>query len=195
MYIVIEGIDTAGKSTQIDLVAKNFNDSIITKEPGGTKLGVKIREIVLFDDVKSSMSELLLFLADRAEHIEEVIKPNIEKMIFSDRSLISGIAYALIAKKFTLEKLVELNKFATQEILPDIVFILKLSQEELTDRLSQKEHDKIESRGVEYLLSIQDALIKATTALGIKHYIIDATKSIDNITEEITTTIKENNVK
>lgn len=195
MYVVIEGIDTAGKSTQIELVSQNFSDAIITKEPGGTTLGVKIREMVLFDDVKSATAELLLFLADRAEHIEEVIKPNSDKMIFSDRSLISGIAYALVAKKFSLEKLVELNRFATDNILPEIAFILKLSKEELENRLSLKEHDKIESRGVEYLLSIQNALIEATTALGIKHYIIDATKSIDTITTEITTIIKENNVK
>ena len=195
MYIVIEGIDTAGKSTQIENVSKNFSDAIITKEPGGTEIGSKIRQMVLFDDVQSSTAELLLFLADRAEHIERVIKPNREKTIFSDRSLISGMAYAFVAKKFTLEKLAQLNKFATDEVLPDIAFILQLSEEELRYRLSQKEHDKIEARGVAYLLEIQDALISATKELGITHYIIDASQSIENITKEITKIIKENNGK
>ena len=195
MYVVIEGIDTAGKSTQIDLVSKNFSDVVITKEPGGTEIGAKIRQMVLFEDVKSATAEVLLFLADRAEHIERVIKPNRAKTIFSDRSLISGIAYALVAKKFTLEKLVELNRFATEDILPDIAFILQLDRETLEGRLSQKEHDKIEARGIEYLLSIQDALIEAAQALDIKYHLIDASESIETITEKITTIIKENDGK
>jgi dTMP kinase len=70
------------------------------------------------------------------------------------------------------------------------VFILKLTTEELSRRLSQKEHDVIESRGMEYLLTIQDALIASAYALGIQTVVIDATQSIDTITEEITTFIK-----
>ena len=94
MYVVIEGIDTAGKSTQLEILSKKFSDAIFTKEPGATKLGSKLREMALNGEAKSKIAEMFLFLADRAEHIEEVIKPNIDKMIISDRSVISGIAYA-----------------------------------------------------------------------------------------------------
>ncbi|MCK4874452.1 MAG: dTMP kinase, partial [Sulfurimonas sp.] len=84
MYIAIEGIDTAGKSTQIDAVSKNFPEAIVTKEPGGTEIGKEIRELVLSARAQSKKAEFLLFLADRAEHIKEVIEPNLEKMIISD---------------------------------------------------------------------------------------------------------------
>ena len=185
MYIAIEGIDTAGKSTQIKALHVKYPDAVITKEPGATKLGTKLREIVLFSEIKSPVAELLIFLADRAEHIAEVIKPNLDKTIISDRSVISGIAYADVVGHFEIERLVELNRFACNDIFPKKAVVLKLSREELIYRLSQKEHDKIEKRGIDYLLSIQDSLIKAVKALGVKLLEIDASLHVDEITNQI----------
>lgn len=190
MYVAIEGIDTAGKSTQIDALRSIFSDALITKEPGGTLAGIEIRNMVLFGNLKSKMAEILLFLADRAEHTEEIILPNMNKLIISDRSAVSGMAYASVQNLCDESTLVSLNRLATNGTLPDVVFILKLTPEELAHRLSQKEHDVIESRGVDYLLSIQDALIASAYALGIQTVVIDATQSIDMITKEITTFIK-----
>lgn len=190
MYIAIEGIDTAGKSTQIEALRSLFPEALITKEPGGTPSGVEIRNMVLFGNLKSKMAEILLFLADRAEHTEEVILPNMNRLIISDRSAVSGMAYASVQNLCDESTLVSLNRLATNGTLPDTVFILKLTPEELAHRLSQKEHDVIESRGVDYLLSIQDALIASAYALGIQTVVIDATQSIDTITNEITTFIK-----
>ncbi len=185
MYIAIEGIDTAGKSTQIAALQKHFKDAVITKEPGGTKAGEKIREIVLEASLASKKAEFLLFLADRAEHIEEVVKPNKNKLIISDRSAISGVAYALIQGSIDAKELITLNDFATDDTYPDIAFLLRLTPEELANRLSQKELDGIEKRGKEYLLAIQEAIIEAADLLGIELVIIDATKSIEQITEAI----------
>lgn len=190
MYVAIEGIDTAGKSTQIEALRSLFPEALITKEPGGTPAGVEIRNMVLFGNLKSKMAEILLFLADRAEHTEEIILPNRYKLIISDRSAVSGMAYASVQNLCDESTLVSLNRLATNGTLPEVVFILKLTPEELSYRLSQKEHDVIESRGVQYLLSIQDALIASAYALGIQTVVIDATQSIDTITEEITTFIK-----
>jgi len=190
MYIAIEGIDTAGKSTQIEALRSLFTDALITKEPGGTAVGTEIRNMVLHGNLKSKTAELLLFLADRAEHTESVILPNMNKLIISDRSAVSGMAYASVQNLCDEPVLVMLNRLATGGTLPDTVFILKLSAEELAYRLSQKEHDVIESRGTEYLLDIQDALIASAYALGIQTVVIDATQSIDTITKEITTFIK-----
>ncbi len=192
MYVAIEGIDTAGKSTQIARLSEHFSDAVITKEPGGTPTGSQIRDIVLHGEVKSPTAELLLFLADRSEHIEEVILPNKEKMIISDRSVLSGLAYAMVQKRFDVQKLVELNRFATDNILPERAFLLQLSEAELTYRLSQKEHDAIEARGTEYLLDIQKALIEAASLLHIELTIIDASQNIETITEEIINTMKGN---
>lgn len=190
MYVAIEGIDTAGKSTQIDALRSLFPEAVITKEPGGTPAGVDIRNMVLHGNLKSKMAELLLFLADRAEHTEEIIFPNMNRLIISDRSAVSGMAYASVQNLCDESTLVMLNRLATNGTLPDTVFILKLTPEELSYRLSQKEHDVIESRGTEYLLGIQDALIASAYALGIQTVVIDATQSIDTITNEITTFIK-----
>lgn len=186
MYIAVEGIDTAGKSTQIEALASHYKDAIITKEPGATEVGKEIRSLVLAAKAQSKKAEFLLFLADRAEHIKEVIEPNIDKkMIISDRSAISGVAYALTQGEIATSDLVTLNNFATNGIYPQKVFLLRLTKKELEHRLSQKELDGIELRGAEYLLSIQNAIEDAARLLNIELIIIDATESREAITQEI----------
>lgn len=191
MYIALEGIDTCGKSTQIQELKKHFSDAIITKEPGATDIGKEIREIVLNAKAKSKKAEFLLFLADRAEHIKEVIEPNLGKTIISDRSAVSGVAYALSQGEIDSNDLVTLNDFATNKIYPQKVFLLKLTEKELRHRLSQKVLDGIELRGVEYLMSIQDSIIEATKLLGLELVTIDATLSIEEITKQILNNMKE----
>jgi len=188
MYLAIEGIDTAGKSTQIELLKKECNDILFIKEPGFTPFGAKLREIIFKDNI-TKKSELFLFLADRAQTINEIIKPNINKNIITDRSVISGIAYAL--EWFDFDMLVNLNKFATDGIFPDFVIVLKLDEKTLTKRLSQKEHDNIEKRGIEYLLNIQENMIQTLNRLEIPHILIDASNSIEEINFRIKKVISE----
>jgi len=188
MYFAIEGIDTAGKSTQIELLQKEYENILFIKEPGYTDLGVKIREIIFNDDI-SKKSELFLFLADRAETIEKVVKPNLDKNILTDRSVISGIAYAM--EFFDFNMLVNLNKFATDGIFPEYVFVLKLEESELIKRLSQKSHDNIEKRGIEYLLNIQDNMIETLNRLEIPYLLLDASNSIEEINFRIKKVISE----
>ncbi|MDX9966995.1 MAG: dTMP kinase [Sulfuricurvum sp.] len=190
MYVAIEGIDTAGKSTQIERLRTLYPDALITKEPGGTEAGARIRSMVLGGELSSKTAEMLLFLADRAEHTEEIILPNINRLIISDRSAVSGMAYAAVQQLCDESTLVLLNRLATGGTLPDRVFILRLTPEELSHRLGQKEHDAIEARGIAYLLEIQEALIASAYALGIQTHVIDATQSIDTITQEISDLIK-----
>ena len=178
MYIAVEGIDTAGKSTQINLLKKEFKNALFVKEPGYTKLGRKLREIIFNDDI-SKKSELFLFLADRSELIEKTIKPNLNNLIISDRSVISGIAYAM--PFFDFDILVNLNHFATNSIFPQKVIILKLDKDTLIYRLSQKQNDNIEKRGINYLLDIQNNLIQTCNRLEIPYILIDASKPVDEI--------------
>ncbi|HHB95058.1 MAG TPA: dTMP kinase, partial [Campylobacterales bacterium] len=127
MYIIFEGIDTCGKTTQIDLIAKDFKDVdvVITREPGGTNFGKKAREILLSNSLNSKRAELLLFLADRSEHYTEIIKPNRDKLILSDRGFLSGIGYALANGNFDFEYLVELNRFALEDSFPDLIILFE----------------------------------------------------------------------
>ena len=184
MYIVIEGIDTAGKSTQLDILQKRYPDAIFTKEPGATHIGKELRQMVLSGRAKSKMAEMFIFLADRAEHIEEIVLPNKDNIVISDRSLISGIAYA---KDLPLEVVISLNMLATNNTLPSHLILLELSREELTVRLGAKENDSIESRGIDYLLEIQDRLKESIQLLKINHIIINASESIEKIEEKIKT--------
>ena len=190
MYILFEGIDTCGKSTQIDLLAENQPELVITKEPGGTAFGLKAREILLQDSLASKRAELLLFLADRAEHYEEIIKPNKNKIVISDRGFISGVGYALANGDFDFDELVHLNRFALEGHFPDKIVLFLTNMETLKERTSQKSLDGIELRGLEYLLEVQEHMRLSIIKLDIPHLFIDATDSIENIHQTILTYLK-----
>ncbi len=190
MYILFEGVDTCGKSTQIDLIAQKHPEIVITKEPGGTPFGVKAREILLADALASKRAELLLFLADRAEHYQEVIKPNKDKVVISDRGFLSGIGYALANGDFDFEELVHLNTFALEGHLPDRIVLFLTNMETLRERTSAKSLDGIELRGLEYLLNVQEHMKQSILKLDIPHLFIDATDDIENIHQTILTYLK-----
>jgi len=190
MYVLFEGIDTCGKSTQIDLIAQKHPEIIVTHEPGGTAFGEKAREILLSDALSSKRAELLLFLADRAEHYEEIIKPNRSKTIISDRGFLSGIGYALANGDFDFDELLMLNRFALHDDLPDKIILFVTDIQTLRERTSQKSLDGIEQRGLEYLIEVQQHMLESLKRLDIDHLIIDATEEIDTIHEKISSYLK-----
>ncbi len=127
MYVVIEGIDTAGKSTQLEILKNKFPNAIFTKEPGGTTLGIKLREMILSGEANSSLAEMFMFLADRAEHTQEIILKNKNKLIISDRSFINEIAYA---KDRKIDNLIELNSIETSNNFQQKVKLLEIKKDE-----------------------------------------------------------------
>ena len=188
MYVIFEGIDGAGKSTQIARLAAAFPQAIVTKEPGGTKLGENLREILLKENDLDKRAEILLFLADRAEHSGKIIKPNSDKMILSDRGFVSGMAYALAGGNFSFEELLSLNKFALQGNFPQKIVFFKADESTLRSRLcSRAQMDGIEARGFGYLLRVQDAMEEILQKLDVRYVAIDA--ALDE--EKITNLIKE----
>ncbi|HEC1750112.1 TPA: dTMP kinase [Campylobacter lari] len=188
MYIAFEGVDCVGKSTQIELLKKYFKDAIFTKEPGGSELGVHLRKILLESKMQfSKKAELLLFLADRANLIDIHLVQNKNKLIISDRSFVSNMAYA----KFDFDQniLFDLNSFATGGFFPQKIVFLHGPKELIEQRLSKKNLDSIEKRGVEYFLNIQNALEETLeilkTKIDIKILKLDASLSIENLHEKI----------
>ncbi len=182
MYVILEGVDTSGKSTQIDLLKQKYTDAVFTKEPGGTKLGFNIRKIILDGEISSIQAELFMFLADRAEHYEQIVKPNKNKLIFSDRGLISGIAYAKTNyEKFSFEELIKLNMIALDKDMPNLVVLLKIDKTHIEKRLNAKKHDNIEKRGIRYLLKVQENMIETLKKMKIKYIQIDASLKIEDI--------------
>ncbi len=185
MYILFEGIDTCGKSTQIERVSQKLENTIITKEPGGTTFGQEARAILLQDKLSSKRAELLLFLADRAEHYTQIIQPNPNKIILSDRGFLSGIGYALANGDFEFEELLHLNRFALEDHFPDLVILFITNEETLLQRMNEKSLDGIELRGISYLLSVQEYMLESLKKLNIPHLLIDATQSIEEIESTI----------
>ena len=190
MYLLFEGIDTCGKSTQIEMIERVFKNTILTKEPGGTKFGLQAREILLQDSLHSKRAELLLFLADRAEHYEQIVKPNRDKLVLSDRGFLSGIGYALANDDFEFNHLVELNKFALEEHFPDLIFLFITNMETLKVRMGEKKLDGIELRGLEYLLKVQEHMKDSLEKLNIPYVLVDASDTIENIHNSIRLKIK-----
>ncbi|EBF5711088.1 dTMP kinase [Campylobacter coli] len=187
MYVVFEGVDCVGKSTQISLLKECFKEAVFTAEPGGTKLGTHLRELLLHKPYQlNKKTELLLFLADRAQHCEEILKTNQNKLIISDRSFISGMAYA---KDFENDLLFALNSFALENFFPQKIIFLKGDASLIQERLSQKELDSIEKRGIEYFLSVQDKLEKVLHFLkekiSIEILTLDAKGSKEKLHQQI----------
>ena len=193
MYVIFEGIDTCGKSTQVELLAQDFKDVIVTKEPGGTTFGTQAREILLADSLHSKRAELLLFLADRAEHYAQIIKPNSDKLILSDRGFLSGIGYALANGDFEFDYLMELNKFALEGNFPDLIILFKTDMETLQSRMQdeEKELDGIELRGLEYLLKVQEKMSQTLERLSIPYLVVDARESIETLHRQIRERVEE----
>lgn len=188
MFVVFEGIDGVGKSTQIELLKAEFKDAVFSFEPGATQLGGLLREILLEKGCKfSKRAEILLFLADRAEHYEQILKANADKLIISDRSFISGIAYANNA--FEFDTLLSLNAFALNGFFPQKCVFLRASEALLKERFAKKGLDKIEKRGVEYFMSVQKALEKCLAVLekrlNLRVLSLDASESVGVLHEKI----------
>ena len=188
MYIIFEGIDTTGKSTQVKLFASRHKNIVTTKEPGGTQVGQKFRQILLeSDDKLSANAELLLFLADRAEHYEKIVKPALkENYVISDRGLVSGISYAL-ANHPELDRdfLLHVNKFALDGNLPEKIVLFKTNYDLITSRLGNKEKDTIEQRGIKYLLHVQDLMKETLEALHVEYLEVSSADAIEEIYKQI----------
>jgi len=185
MYVLFEGIDTCGKSTQIEMLRSVMPDIVTTFEPGATLFGKRAREILLEGSLRSRRAELLLFLADRAEHYEEIIRPNHDKTVVSDRGFISGIGYALANGECDFDELVALNRFALQGRFPDKVILFLTDMQTLQTRMGEKELDGIELRGLEYLMRVQEHMRKSVLKLGLPHLFVDARESVESIHRKI----------
>ena len=167
-FIVLEGIDGCGKTTQINELSKwlpksgllNKNATLIkTREPGGSVLGREIREMILNNNKTNSPSfitELLLYSADRAEHISKVISPALTNgdWIISDRFSGSTLAYQGYGRKINIDIIKQLENIVCHNIRPDLTFFLDISPEESVLRRKNKVADRIESEGLEFLKKV-----------------------------------------
>ena len=202
-FIVIEGIDGSGKTTQINQLAKWLNGSelipennqlVITREPGGTQLGKSIRSLLLDtsrEKSPDSITELLLYAADRAQHVNEIIRPslNIGDWVISDRFTGSTLAYQGYGRKLDIKLIKELENIATQGISPDITFLLDIPVEESIKRRESRKDDRIEKEGREFLSNV--SLGFKTLSNDTQWKKISALRSKEDIISEIQYEIKK----
>lgn len=190
-FITVEGVDGAGKSSHINDILehlKSFNLSpVSTREPGGTDLGVKIREDIL--NTKMTLeAEVLLAFADRAEHIYQIIEPALRfgMPVVCDRFTDSTYAYQGSAG-FPFEKIDELKKMFQKGLEPDLTLIFDLPVDVSMDRLKStgKDLDKFESKSKEYFEGVREVYLKLAQENPHRIRIINSNQPIEKVKEDV----------
>jgi dTMP kinase len=188
-YLAFEGIDGSGKTTFIEEVSKELISSNIgfkiVREPGGTKLGEGIRELLLSHDYRvDPTSEALLFSASRAQLIEEVVKPTIEKgeVIITDRSAYSSVAYQGVGRGLGYKEVYDLNDFAIKSFWPQKVILLDIDPEISLSR--QKVADRIGSDQVSFFNKVREGYLELADEFSEKFLVLNAEdKQEENFTK------------
>ena len=200
-FIVIEGIDGCGKTTQIDELSKWLPKSglikkgsklITTREPGGSQLGKKLRSLILDNNENnkpSSLAELLLYSADRAEHVSKIIAPALKNgdWVISDRFSDSTLAYQGYGRNINLEIIKNIESIVCQGEYPDLTFFLEISPEESILRRKNEIPDRIESEGIKFLEKVNKGF--KLIAKEKNWEVISATQNIQNISNQIKETV------
>jgi len=200
-FIVIEGIDGCGKTTQINEISKwlptsglmKKNSKLVkTREPGGSLLGKKLRNLILDNNKNnkpSSLAELLLYSADRAEHVSKVISPALEKedWVLSDRFSDSTLAYQGYGRDINIEIIKNIESIVCQGEKPDLTIFLEISAEESILRRKNLVPDRIESEGIKFLQKVNEGFQLIAKEKNWK--VISATQNINTISNEIKETL------
>lgn len=193
-FITIEGTDGSGKSTQIELLMdylrKKGADVIFTREPGGTQISEKIREIIL--DVDNSemtgITEALLYAAARSQHVEEKIIPALEagKIIICDRFVDSSIAYQGAARGLGAEKIMGINEAALHGIMPDTTLFFDLSPEKgILRKKNERALDRLEKEKMDFHEKVYEGYKNLCKKYPERIKPIDADRSIDEVHSEV----------
>ena len=196
LFITFEGADGCGKTTQINLLKdylENKNYEIITTlEPGGSDIGKKLRQILLHHDgFVSPRAEMFMYLADRAQHIDTVIKNNVEKnkIVLCDRHIDSTVAYQGYGRGEDIEQINLLNEIATEGYKPDLTFVFDVDSEIAQKRVGNVK-DRLESEGLEFHRKIRQGYLElAKKYPRIK--VINSNKTIEEVFEQVKKIIDE----
>ena len=185
--ITVEGPDGSGKSTQARLLAEHL-DAIYTREPGGTELGEKLRDMVLDKNREglSDRAEALMIAAARAQHVEEVVRPAIEqnKTVVSDRFLESSIAYQGYGRGLGPEEILDISIFATQGLKADLIVLIDVAAPLAANRRGEN-LDRIENAGDDFHSRVMNAYRLMASEDPDRWIVIDGSGTVDKVSQQV----------
>lgn len=191
LFITFEGADGCGKTTQIELLNKYLQDkneqTVLTREPGAKGLGVKLREILLnYDGEVSPNCESFLFLADRAQHIDCIVKPALNDgfIVLCDRHIDSTVAYQGFGRGLDIDRINYLNNIATSNLKPDLTIIFDIDVETSQMRVGHNK-DRMESAGVDFFNRVRNGYLEIAKLEPERVKIINASDTIENIHKQV----------
>jgi len=190
-FITFEGADGSGKTTQIEKIKTYFEEQgfecLLTREPGGSDLGNKIREILLhYDGEVDDLCELLLYMADRAQHVKKVILPALEegKIVLCDRYIDSSVSYQGFARGLDIDRIISLNKIATDNLNPDLTIVFDVATETAMKRVGD-EKDRLEQEGIEFHKKLRYGYLELAKMFPERIKVVDANLSIEEVFEQV----------
>jgi len=198
LFITLEGTDGVGKSTQCALLIAYFEqknkDAISIREPGSTKIGEQIRQILKdkSNDNISFFTESYLYAAARAQLVEEIIKPALtqNKIVICDRFLDSSLVYQGVARGLGIDTVEKINAHALQNIKPNITFFLDVDPNISLDRIgAEKELDRIEMEGINFQKKVYDGYISLSKSKGKDFCVLDGTKTPEEVHKQLVQTL------
>jgi dTMP kinase len=190
VFVTFEGLDGSGKSTQAELLGMRLEadglEVVSTREPGGTELGERVRDLVLHGGHVSPWAEALLYAAARAQHVEEVIRPALDRgaSVVCDRYLDSSVAYQGVGRDLGLERVLELNLAAVGGLLPDRTFLLALDASEIGGRL-RREQDRLERESDAFHARAAAGYRELAQRFPGRIVVLDATRAPGELAEEV----------
>jgi len=201
-FITFEGIDGSGKSTQLRLLnnflrANGFNP-LITREPGGTPVGLRLRAALLdATEEVDPLTELLVFAADRAQHVRRVIRPALEsgQVVISDRYADATVAYQGAGRGFSPELIAEIVQLATEGLKPDLTVLFDVEIEESTNRTTRRStgkssstktgRDRLDIEDAEFHTRVRDAYLELARGEPERIKIVDASGPVEHTQERV----------
>lgn len=198
LFISIEGPDGSGKSTQIENIKQFFCDKgidiVFTREPGGTAIGERIREIILDKNCSEMdyMTEAMLYAAARSQHVAQVIRPSLEegKIVICDRFVDSSIAYQGYGRKLG-DAVAIINDFAIGKCLPDVTFLMKLDPRIGRRRIDADKQDRLEREQDDFHIAVFEGYLELEKKYKDRIVGIDASRSIEEIKVDIYKKLEE----
>jgi dTMP kinase len=196
-FITFEGIDGCGKSTQLRMLASELrlrgHEVVTTREPGGTPLGTRLRDVLLdAEEQVDPLAELLLYAADRAQHVRALVRPALDSghVVLSDRYADATVAYQGAGRGFPGELVAELVALATGGLMPDLTLIFDLTVDESQRRAQHRaqkgtQQDRLDAEDAAFHTRVRDAYLKIAAAEQERVRVVDAGGSVQETHSQV----------